>query len=47
MFADVFDCGRFPLLAEGRLIDAALDFVVVLKIEGVLANAFQELATVH
>ena len=47
MFANVFDCGRLPLLAKGRLIDAALDFVVVLKIEGVLADAFEELATVH
>jgi hypothetical protein len=47
MLTNVFDCGSLPLLAKRGLVDAALDFVVVLKVERFLANAFKELVTVH
>lgn len=47
VFADVFDGRRFPLLAEGGLVDAALDFVEVLEVVHVLPHAVQELLFRH
>lgn len=47
MFADVLDGGGFPLLAEGGLVDAALDFVEVLEVVDVLPHAVQELLARH
>lgn len=45
MFAYVFDRGRFPLLAKGGLVNAALDFVKVFKVAYVLSHAVYELLT--
>lgn len=42
MLPNVLDRGGFPLLAEGRLVDPALDLVVVLAIPLVQAHTLQE-----
>ena len=47
MFANVFDGGGLPLLAEGGLVDTALDLVEVLEVVYVLPHAVQKFLASH